>query len=57
MTAARKPLRHKYSKRQAKPLSQNGILSIKDANRSIAEKKAKREKTAAPKLHNQYKKH
>jgi hypothetical protein len=35
------PLRRQYTKRQAKPLSQTGVLKPKDANRSIAIRKAK----------------
>jgi hypothetical protein len=39
--AAQAPLRRQYTKRQVKPLSQNGILKLRDANRSIASRKAK----------------
>jgi hypothetical protein len=40
MTAARAPLRRNYTKRHVKPLSRTGILSVRDANRSIAKRKA-----------------
>ncbi|KAJ5742297.1 transcriptional regulator family: Centromere protein B DNA-binding region [Penicillium manginii] len=56
MAAIRTPLQRRKSKRQIKPLSQNGILSIKDANRSIATSALKRERTAKTKLRNAYKK-
>ncbi|KAK9646458.1 hypothetical protein HCH54_010288 [Aspergillus fumigatus] len=39
--AAQAPLRRQYTKRHVKPLSQNGILRVQDANRSIASRKAK----------------
>ncbi|KAK9577981.1 hypothetical protein V6Z92_010309 [Aspergillus fumigatus] len=39
--AAQAPLRRQYTKRQVKPLSQSGILTLRDANRSIASRKAK----------------
>jgi hypothetical protein len=39
--AAQAPLRRRSNKRQVKPLSQTGILTIRDANRSIASRKAK----------------
>jgi hypothetical protein len=39
--AAQAPLRHQYTKRQVKLLSQNGILKFHDANQSIASRKAK----------------
>ena len=39
--AAQEPLRRPYTKRQVKPLSQDGILKIRDANRSIIVRKAK----------------
>jgi hypothetical protein len=39
--AAQDPLRRSYTKRQVKPLSKTGILKVQDANRSIAERKAK----------------
>lgn len=39
--AAQAPLRRKYTKRHVKPLSQTGILSTRDANLSIAVRKAK----------------
>jgi hypothetical protein len=39
MSAAQTPVRGKYTKRQVKPLSQTGILTIRDANRSIKTRK------------------
>jgi hypothetical protein len=39
--AAQAPLRRQYTKRHVKPLSQDGILRARDANRSIASRKAK----------------
>jgi hypothetical protein len=39
--AAQAPLWRQYTKRQVKPLSQNGILKLRDVNRSIASRKAK----------------
>ena len=39
--AAQEPVRRPYTKRQVKLLSQDGILKIRDANRSIAARKAK----------------
>ena len=39
--AAQAPLRRQITKRQVKPLSQTGILTLQDANRSIALRKAK----------------
>ena len=39
--AAQAPLRRRITKRQVKPLSQTGILTLRDANRSIALRKAK----------------
>ncbi len=38
---AQEPLKRQYTKRQVKPLSQLGILTPRDANRSIAARKAK----------------
>lgn len=40
MTAARAPLRRNYTRRHVKPLRHTGILSVRDANRSIAKRKA-----------------
>lgn len=39
--AAQDPQRRVYTKRQVKPLSQDGILKPRDANRSIKERKEK----------------
>jgi hypothetical protein len=39
--AAQAPQRRVYTKRQVKPLSQDGILRPRDANRSIKERKEK----------------
>ena len=38
---AQEPVRRPYTKRQVKPLSQDGILKIRDTNRSITARKAK----------------
>jgi uncharacterized NAD(P)/FAD-binding protein YdhS len=39
--AAQAPLQRRITKRQIKPLSRTGILTVRDANRSIASRKAK----------------
>jgi hypothetical protein len=39
--AAQAPLQRRITKRQVKPLSQTGILTVRDANRLIASRKAK----------------
>ena len=39
--AAQAPLQRQYTKRQVKPLSQDGILKTRDANRSITARKAR----------------
>ncbi|OKO95191.1 hypothetical protein PENSUB_11270 [Penicillium subrubescens] len=39
--AAQDPQRRVYTKRQVKPLSQDGILRARDANRSIKKRKEK----------------
>jgi hypothetical protein len=39
--AAQEPLRRPITKRQVKPLSYTGILSVRDANRSIKNRKEK----------------
>ncbi|KAJ5102872.1 transcriptional regulator family: Centromere protein B DNA-binding region [Penicillium argentinense] len=52
---AQMPVRRKYTKRQIKPLSQTGILSTRDANRSIAVRKAE-DKAEERKLVRQFKK-
>lgn len=41
MTAARAPLRRKYTKRQLKPLSSSNVIELQDANHSIKDRKAK----------------
>lgn len=40
MSAARAPLRRKYTMRHIKPLGHTGVLSVRDANRSITKRKA-----------------
>jgi hypothetical protein len=53
--AKQKPLRRQYTKRQVKPLSQNGVLSPRDANRSIAVRKAKEATAQEKRLRKQWK--
>ncbi|KMK57386.1 transposase [Aspergillus fumigatus Z5] len=54
--AAQAPLQHQYTKRQVKPLSQSGILTLRDANRSIASRKAKDAATQERRLQTQWEK-
>jgi hypothetical protein len=53
--AAQEPLQRKYTKRQVKPLSQTGVLSPRDANRSIAVRKAKEAAAQEKRLRKQWK--
>jgi hypothetical protein len=53
--AALEPLRRPITKRQVKPLSQTGILSVRDANRSIKTRKEKEAAAEERKLAKQYK--
>jgi hypothetical protein len=53
---AQAPLQRPRSKRQVKPLSQTGILSTRDANRSIKARKAKEAAADQRRLQKQYKK-
>jgi hypothetical protein len=48
--AAQEPQRRIYTKRQVKPLSQDGILRPRDANRSIRERREKEEASKMKKL-------
>jgi hypothetical protein len=52
--AAQAPQRRVYTKRQVKPLSQDGILRPRDANRSIQERKAKENAALERKLDKQF---
>ena len=54
--AAQEPVRRPYTKRQVKPLSQDGILKIRDANRSIAVRKAKEAAVEEKRLTKQWEK-
>ena len=54
--ATQEPLRRQYTKRQVKPLSQNGVLKPRDANRSIAARKAKEAAAQEKRLRKQWKK-
>lgn len=40
MQTARAPLRRKHTKRHVKPFGSSGILTVRDANRSIVDRKA-----------------
>jgi hypothetical protein len=51
--AAQDPQRRVYTKRQVKPLSQDGILRARDANRSIKKRKEKENATEKKKLDQQ----
>jgi hypothetical protein len=51
--AAQGPQRRVYTKRQVKPLSQDGILRARDANRSIKKRKEKENATEKKKLDQQ----
>ena len=53
---AQEPLRRRYTKRQVKPLSQTGVLSPHDANRSIAARKTKEAAAEERRLTRQWKK-
>jgi hypothetical protein len=53
--AAQEPLRRSITKRQVKPLSHTGILSVRDANRSIKTRKEKEAAAEQRKLAKQYK--
>ena len=53
--AKQEPLRRQYTKRQVKPLSQNGVLKPRDANRSIAARKAKEAAAQEKRLRKQWK--
>ncbi|KAF7183831.1 hypothetical protein CNMCM7691_004253 [Aspergillus felis] len=54
--AAQAPLRRQNTKRQVKPLSQDGILKLRDANRSITSRKAKDAATQERRLQKQWEK-
>lgn len=54
--AAQQPQRRNYTKHQVKPLSQNGIIKVHDAIRSISDRKAKDRVVEEKKLAKQYKK-
>ncbi|KAJ6110213.1 transposase [Penicillium sp. IBT 16267x] len=54
--AAQVPVRRKYTKRQIKPLSQTGVLSTRDANRSIKVRKEEEAAKQERKLARQFKK-
>jgi DDE superfamily endonuclease/Tc5 transposase DNA-binding domain len=54
--AAQEPQRRKYTKRQVKPLSQDGILRVRDANRSIQQRKEKENAAEKKKLDKQVEK-
>jgi hypothetical protein len=56
MSAAQTPVRGKYTKRQVKPLSQTGILTTRDANRSIKVRKQEDLAKEERKLARQFKK-
>ena len=56
MRAAQAPVRRKYTKRQLKPLSQTGILTTRDANRSIVARKEEEMAKEERKLARQFKK-
>ena len=49
------PLQRRHTKRQVKPLSQTGVLSPRDANRSIAVRKAKEAAAGEKRLRKQWK--
>jgi hypothetical protein len=51
--AAQDPQRRVYTKRQVKPLSQDGILRARDANRSIKKRKEKENAAEKKKLDQQ----
>ena len=53
---AQAPVRRKYTKRQVKPLSQTGILTTRDANRSIKTRKEEELAKEERKLAKQFKK-
>ena len=53
---AQAPLQRQLTKRQVKPLSHDGILKVRDANRSIAARKAKEAVAEEKKLQRQWKK-
>jgi hypothetical protein len=54
--AAQAPLRRQYTKRHVKPLSQSGILGVRDANRSITSRKVKEAATQERRLQKQWEK-
>lgn len=54
--SAQEPHRRQYTKRQVKPLSQDGILKPRDANRSIRARKEKDAATEERKLAKQFEK-
>ena len=54
--AAQAPLQRQHTKRHVKPLSQDGILKVRDANRSIAARKAKEAAAEERRLQRQWKK-
>ena len=54
--ATQTPVRRKYTKRQVKPLSQTGILTTRDANRSIEARKKEESAKQERKLAKQFKK-
>jgi hypothetical protein len=54
--SAQEPQRRQYTKRQVKPLSQDGILKTRDANRSIRVRKEKEMATKERKLAKQFEK-
>lgn len=54
--SVQEPVRRQYTKRQVKPLSQDGILKPRDANRSIRDRKAKEMAAEERKLAKQFEK-
>lgn len=53
--AMQEPLRRQYTKRQVKPLGKSGVLTPRDANRSIAARKAKEDAAAERRLRKEWK--
>lgn len=53
--AAQEPLQRRHTKRQVKPLSQTGVISPHNANRSIAVRKAKEAAPQEKRLRKQWK--
>ena len=53
--AIQEPLRRRYTKRQVKPLSDSGVLTPRDTNRSITARKAKEDTAEERRLRKQWK--